>query len=216
MWSSWPFGRYDSKRFLVDSWASTMHACVVSGMLLDSITLRFSLPKPSASLFLFSRHCRLHWNFHLRSCVFDGFFIFTIFWIDEINASQSSNIDELWLLVCPFLLLFLLIGFSQFLDQTSDHKFSGLVVAWICVSLLLRHIFPLGGFSFIKVNFVNPFQESDKLRFASTFKLSSTRCSCNKSRFLWAALVTSMYLSGIGNVSSFDTWSWTRGSMWWR
>ena len=28
---------------------------------------------PSASLFLFARHCRLHWNFQLFSCVFDAF-----------------------------------------------------------------------------------------------------------------------------------------------
>ena len=58
---------------------------------------------------------------------FDGFFIFTIFRIDEINASQSSNIVEFWFLVCPFLLFFLLA--FPILDQTSGHTFSGLVVA---------------------------------------------------------------------------------------
>ena len=34
MWSS--FGRDDSKRCLVDSWASTIHACLVLGFMLDS------------------------------------------------------------------------------------------------------------------------------------------------------------------------------------
>ena len=36
MWSSWSFGRDDSRRCLVDSWASTFHAWFVFGILLDS------------------------------------------------------------------------------------------------------------------------------------------------------------------------------------
>ena len=57
MLSSWSFGRCDSKRCLVDSWASTMHV--------ESCWIHHSsLPW----------HCRLHWNFQLSPCVFDGFF----------------------------------------------------------------------------------------------------------------------------------------------
>ena len=70
-----------------------------------------------------------------------SFFIFSIFRIDEINASQSSSIIEYWLLVFPSLLFSLLSAFSQL--------WSILVVVW---------------------TFVNPFQESDKLRFAYTFQ----------------------------------------------
>ena len=70
-----------------------------------------------------ARHGRVHWNIQLSPCVFDGFF--TIFRIDEINASQPSSIVESWLVVCPFLLFFLL----SILDQTSGQKFSGLVSA---------------------------------------------------------------------------------------
>ena len=51
---------------------------------------------------------------------------------------------------------------------TSGHTLSGLVVAWIFVSLHPEHMYPFGGLSLNKVNFVNPFQESDKLLFAST------------------------------------------------
>ena len=54
---------------------------------------------------LFARHCCIHWNFQLSRCVLDGFLIFSIFRIDEINASQPSSIIEFWFLVCPFLLL---------------------------------------------------------------------------------------------------------------
>ena len=55
-------------------------------------------------------------------------------------------------------------------------------VSWslelLLVSSRTAHI-PSGGFSFKTVNFVNPFQESDKLRFTSTFQQSFTRSSCN-------------------------------------
>ena len=97
-------------------------------------------------------------------------------------------------------------GFSLFwaaftiLVHTSGHTFSSLVVAWIFVNLTLDHTYPLGGFAVDEVNFVNPFQESDKLRFTSTLQKSSTRFSCDTSRFVWVDLVTSMYSSGTGNV----------------
>ena len=45
-----------------------------------------------------------------------------------MHASQSSSIVKFLLLVCAFLLLFLLRAFP-ILDQTSGHKWSGLVVA---------------------------------------------------------------------------------------
>ena len=46
---------------------------------------------------------------------------------------------------------------SKFLVRTSGHTWSGLIVAWTFVSLLPDHIRPLGGLSFDRVNFVNPF-----------------------------------------------------------
>ena len=49
---------------------------------------------------------------------------------------------------------------------------------------------------------MNPFHESDKPLFEPTFQKSSIRFSCNTSRSVWVDLVTYMYFSGIGNVSS--------------
>ena len=55
------------------------------------------------------------------------------------------------------------------------------------------------------MNFVQPFHESDKLLFESTFQKSSTRFSCMTPRSVLVDLVTSMYFCGVGNVSSFGT-----------
>ena len=45
---------------------------------------------------------------------------------------------------------------------------------------------------------------------------SLIRLSCNTSRFLCVVLVTSMYRSGIGDVSTFGTYRRTRGTTRWR
>ena len=88
------------------------------------ITFRFSFLKAGEFLCPFlARHCRLHWNFQLSPCVVDGFLKFTIFRIDETNASQSSSVIEFWLLVCPFLLFSLLSGLSNFGPCFRTHIF---------------------------------------------------------------------------------------------
>ena len=115
----------------------------------------------SASLFLFCKALPLPLELQLFPCIFDGFFIVTIFRIDEINASQSSSIIEFWLLDCPLLLLSPLSGFSNSGPDFRPH--------------ILRSVPPrttniFWSFSSNRVNFVHPFQESDKLRFASTFQ----------------------------------------------
>ena len=74
----------------------------------------------------------------------------------------------------------------------------------LCPSSPKPHI-SFGRFSFNRVNFVNAFHESDALLFKSTFQQSPTRFSCMTSRSVWVDLVTSMFFSGIGNVSSFGT-----------
>ena len=138
-----------------------MHACFVFGNLVGFTTLRSSFLKPGEFLGPFlARHCRLHWNSQLSSCVFDGFFIFTIFRIDEINASQPSSIVEFGFLFCPFLLLFPLSGCSNF----GPYFWSGSSL----------------NFSFSRVDFVMPFNESDKCLLESTFQQSSTQFSCNR------------------------------------
>ena len=86
--------------------------------------------------------------------------------------------------------------------QISGHKYSGLVVAWIIIRRSPDHIYPGRVFSFNNVNFVNPVHAADKVRSPPTFQSSLIRFS---SRFVCVVLVTSMYFSGIGNDSSFDT-----------
>ena len=113
----------------------------------------------------------------------DGFFMFSIFRITEINVSQSWSIVEFWLLNCPLLLFSLLNGVPNFGPFFKSHILRS---DW-CLSFdqsLRDLMYVFGGFPFNKVNFVNPFQESDKTRFAFTFQQSSIRFWCNKSRFV--------------------------------
>ena len=98
--------------------------------------------------------------------------------------------------------------------QISGHEHSGLVVAWIFAKRSSEHTYPGGGFSINNVSFASPVHDSDKV--PSTFQKSLTLFSCNTSRFVWVVLVTSKCFSEIGNDSSFGTWRWTRGSVWWR
>ena len=151
MWSSWSFGADDSKRCRVDSCVSTIHACFVfrnlhflHGRAASSGTSNFLLAFSTFSLYSPSSTSIKFMLLNLRALSSFGFSIvhscFSLFWA-----------------VFPILV------------HTSGHKFSGLVVAWFFVSLSSGTC-PLGYFSFSKMNFVNPFQESDKLRFKFTFQ----------------------------------------------
>ena len=76
------------------------------------------------------------------------------------------------LMASLFLLLFLLSGFSHFGPDIKPQILrSGCLI--FCESLPGPRISLWRVFSFNRVNFVNPFEESDKLRFASTFQQSS-------------------------------------------
>ena len=157
-----------------------MHACFVFGILLLITTLRFRILKVGGLLFsFFARHGRLLWNFQLFSSFFDGFLKFSI---SGSNACQSSSIIEFWLSRLPTLV---------FLSSERLYQFSSILLAthsqvWRLLELLSAslpdHMCPFGGFSFNKVYFVNPFQESDKLLFASTFRQSSKGFACITSR----------------------------------
>ena len=87
------------------------------------------------------------------------------------NTSQSSSIIEFWLLVCPFLFFSLLSSVSNFGPDFRPQilRFRG-CLANLSVSSRPQISWEV---SLNGVNFVNPFQESDKLRFASTFQQSS-------------------------------------------
>ena len=131
MWSSWSFGRDDSKRCLVDSWASTMHACFVFGILLDASLFasvswkleRFFVP------FLQGIAASIGSSNFLLAVLMVSL-KFTIFWISERNplscrASSSFGFSFAHYWFSFFWALFLI------LTQTSSNKFSCLVVAWI-------------------------------------------------------------------------------------
>ena len=107
LWSSWSFGRVGSKRFLVDSWASTMHACFVFWIFLDS-SLSLTLARSFFERFFVSPFCKAlppPWESPNFASRFDGFSAPSIFQIDGLNASRSSSVVDLWLFNSPLLLL---------------------------------------------------------------------------------------------------------------
>ena len=105
-------------------------------------------------------------NFFLR---FDGLLLLSIFRIDEVDASVFHRCRALVLqqsiIAFPFSEL-LLTCQSKF-QATSNQVWQ------LLESLQARfpdHKYPSGGFSFNKVNFVNPLHECDKLLFEATFQ----------------------------------------------
>ena len=144
-------------------------------------------------------------NFMLAFFFFHGFFELTTFQVNEINTSRSPSIVEFCLLVCTFLFFILLSGFSHFCPDFGPQILRSGSRLNFCQSPPGPHIYPFGSFSFNRVKLVNPVQQSDKPLFASTFKSSSICFSCNTSKCVCVVLVTSMYFTGIGNVSSFGT-----------
>ena len=174
-----------------------MHACFVFWIVLDSLVSRSLLGR----FFVPILQSIATSNFFLA---LNGFLVLSIFRVDEMPLSLVLSI-ELWLFG-PFLLLLL-----RCFRHVGPNFRPQILTSGGCKKLwkppLPDHIDPFEGCLFKNVNFVNPVQDSDKLRFASTFQESSMRLSCNTSRFVCAVLVTSMYFSGIGNVSSFSTLS---------
>ena len=92
--------------------------------------------------------------------------------VNEIDASQSSSDVEFGLLVCPFLLFFLVClpsGFPHFGPQFTPH----ILRSGSCLNFCLSLPGPqksLWRFYFNEVHFVTPFHESDQLRFTSTIQ----------------------------------------------
>ena len=130
MWSSWSFCKVRSKRFLVDSWASTtMHA---------HVDLRVSDPFPKDSL---------HWRFWTSQGMADSMgssSIFSALFMVSLDSLSSGAMKKRCLstfahgrasfsrqsiAACPFVELLFDVP-----DQISGHKCSGLVVAWIFLS----------------------------------------------------------------------------------
>ena len=84
------------------SFSCDVIACIVEAHESTRQRLESSLPKDHGGRVSLSFSCcRLHRNFQLSLCVFDGCY-----------ACQPSSIVEFWFLVYPFLLFSLLCGFS--------------------------------------------------------------------------------------------------------
>ena len=117
----------------------------------------------------FTKHGWSHRSFQFSRRVLENVSVFFIIWIDKVNSSQSSSIVELWFFFCPFLFFSMLSGFTNFRPNFWPYMIWSGRRLNLCQSPS-DHIYRFGGFSFNKVNFVNPFQESDKCLFGSTFQ----------------------------------------------
>ena len=202
-WSSWCWSWEDSTRCLVDSWGSTLQTYTIRcvGILLGC-NFRLRHHFRDAILRSFSRHGWCHRSFQFSPRVFENVFVFFVVRISKVNSPLSSSIVELWLFFCPFLFLSILSGFTNFRPCFWSHMIWSGSRLNLCQSLTGPHISFWRRFSFNIVNFVNPFRESDKCLFESTFQWSSTCFSCNTSRSVWVDPVTSMYFSGHVELNS--------------
>ena len=105
---------------------------------------------------------------------------------------------------------------SDIIVHISDHTASGREVVCFLVSLHLDHVYPSGGLSFSWTNLVNPVHASDNPSFSIHVPVIFNLFSNNTSSDVCDVLVTSMYIIGSGNDSSFGMYSLTLGSTWWR
>ena len=100
MWSSWFLGSVDSKRLLVDSWASTMHArfCLLDVVGFFGFVCGFPRLVRTLLRSHFTKHRRLHRYLQLFLAFFflNGIIVLSILRIDEVNVSQLSSIIKLW------------------------------------------------------------------------------------------------------------------------
>ena len=182
MWSSWFFGRIDSTCF----------------SLAVSRTFFFGETFLRAH---FTTHRCFHRYLQLVPCVSHGFLVLSIFWIDELNASQSSSIIDLWFFSSPYACFSFFCAAFDLPDYIWGLKESGLVVAWISVSRSPDHISPSGGFCVQEYELC----ESCPWTWQTSIHIDNPVVVNAASRFVCVVLVTSMYFSGIGNVSSFCT-----------
>ena len=114
MWSSSSIGRDDSRRCLVDSRASTIHACFVFFAILLASHFRASVSWGGHCFFVpFSTALPPPLEFPTFSLRSWWFLDIHIFRINEINTSEFSSIVELWFLVRPSLLFSFLSGFPN-------------------------------------------------------------------------------------------------------
>ena len=201
MRSSWILDCKDSARCLLDSWDSTRSPNI------DCFELLF-LP------LLFITFVMLGWTILLHGmpgAMGLSSSLLAFLRISEYSLSSGSLnwIPLSFWALSSFGFSFAHSCFSRFwaafpiLLRTSSHTWSR-VVWTFCESPSGPHV-PFWRLLFQLRGFLNPFQESDKRLLESTFQWSSIRYYCMMSRSVWVDLVTTVYFSGIGNVSSYST-----------
>ena len=185
MCSSWILFITDSILCLVDSWASEIQLNLVFA----SDALAFSVFETTVS--------RVHaWGNSLLHGIAAAFDVSNFHLAFFIKSLCSSSL---------FLFFSSLSAFSNSYPRVRPH----VIWTWCRLDFCQsppRPLFLFGGVSFNHVNLTNPFHESDKLLFKSTFQQSSTRFSCMTSRSVWVDLVSGIR-NGMGNDSSFGTYN---------
>ena len=200
MWSWWSFDRVDSKRFLVDSWYSTMHAYFV--FLLDSVIPLAAVSCSSLKRILVPILQSIAASIGTSTffpALFDGFLALSIFQIEDINTSQFSSFVELWFFTCPFLFFFLLISFGHSWPNSRPQ------VIWSgsCLNLCESSPGTPASFGMFFVQYRER-RESCPWVWHSSVHVDITivvkTFSCNTSRHVCVVLLTSLYFNGIGMI----------------
>ena len=217
IWSSWPLWRVPSIRFLVDSPASTMHAYFAlqltetlqvslysARLVVQGIAAGIETSNILRAFFMFP------WILH-NPC----FLEFFIRWIKEVNTKQFSSIVKLWFFDSPLLIFSSLRRFWHIFPYFWPQK------VWSGGRLLSCQSPPRTTFFHPVFSYPIWWTQWNMSTYVTILDLHER--SNNRWYFvqhlsndLRAALVTSMYFSGIGNDASLGRYSLTLGSVWWR
>ena len=197
VWSSRSFGGVLPKRFLVDSWASTMHARFSEFV---GFAIAFSMLVRTLRRLQLAGHSGFHWKFQLFPCVcfLNGFLELLIFRIKKTDACTLSRIVELWFLdrSLPFFL-----SLSCFW-HSGPNFWQQMIAPCGCLNLCRPSPGPHISVRRLSIESVELRQTEPRLRevsirITSIFQLWSTRLCCNTSKVVCVVLLTSMSRSVI-------------------
>ena len=159
-----------------------------------------------------ARHCCWHRNFQLSPRVFSVSLKLLIRWINEVNTAQSSGVVKLRFLDSQLLFFFSL----RFFWHLFPSLWPSFVRPWC--RLFLRQSLRV---MYAHLEVFLPIKWIVRTLSTNLLGLGLRRFSNNPQRDVQAShprswlLLWSMYRSGFGN-DSFDTYSLTLGSTWWR
>ena len=160
----------DSARCLVDLWDSTTQPYnVLTSFPLPIFGSAFALSMVKCCLSILSQGMSGATSLSsLLRAFFENFWILFVIWIDKVTSSQFSSIVKFWLFFCPFLFFSILSRFTNFRPYFWTYIIWSRRRLIFCHSSPGPHISFFGSFSFNRMNFVNPVQESEKCLLEST------------------------------------------------